>query len=198
MRRPALLVLLAWALLGLLHWITRDEQQPAPGVLVPDAPLQGAIRGPPEPIRVGAYTLRPRATYRMHARVLSREDYSLDPGAGLAPVDLAVGWQRMSDSAVLDHIRIRQYGRFYFWNTDNYPIPRRQIETESANMHIIPANDRVRDALDRVHAGQVIGLAGELVDASGPGGMTWRTSLTRNDTGGGACELVYVESLTVQ
>jgi hypothetical protein len=199
MRRPVLLVLVVLALWGLLHWITRGTGQTTPpGVLVTDAPRQDPISGPLQRIRVGKFILTARATYRMRARVLSREDYSLDAGAALAPVDLAVGWQRMSDSAVLKHIRIRQHGRFYFWSTAKYPIPRRQIETESANMHIIPANEEVRRTLDKVHAGQVIGLSGELVDANGPGGMTWRTSLTRNDTGGGACELFYVQSLTLQ
>ena len=31
----------------------------------------------------------------------------------------------------------------------------------------------------------------------GPGGFVWNTSLTRNDSGNGACEIVYVESLSV-
>ena len=46
-------------------------------------------------------------------------------------------------------------------------------------------------------AGQVIRLEGFLVDASRPGGWHWNTSMTRNDTGAGACELIYVESVDV-
>ena len=37
-------------------------------------------------------------------------------------------------------------------------------------------------------------LGGELVDAVRPDGFTWRTSLSREDTGAGACELFLVES----
>jgi hypothetical protein len=35
-----------------------------------------------------------------------------------------------------------------------------------------------------------------LVTASKADGFTWNTSLTRNDSGNGACELMYVESVT--
>ena len=78
-----------------------------------------------------------------------------------------------------------------------FPIPRREIETSSANMHMIPADPGVKRQLERVRAGQVIHLEGFLVDASRPGGWHWKTSMTRNDTGAGACELIYVESVDV-
>jgi len=32
----------------------------------------------------------------------------------------------------------------------------------------------------------------------GPDGFAWRSSLTREDTGAGACELVYVESAALR
>jgi hypothetical protein len=46
-----------------------------------------------------------------------------------------------------------------------------------------------------VRAGEVIHLQGFLVDASRANGWRWRTSMSRDDTGDGACELVYVESV---
>ena len=42
-----------------------------------------------------------------------------------------------------------------------------------------------------------IHLSGLLVEASGPGTGTWRSSLSRTDTGNGACELVWVEELSL-
>ena len=50
-------------------------------------------------------------------RILHREDYSLGSLASLVPTDFAVGWGRMSDSAVLAGIEISQANRFYFWRT---------------------------------------------------------------------------------
>jgi hypothetical protein len=103
----------------------------------------------------------------------------------------------MSDSAVLARIDISQSARFFYWRTETWPISRDEIEQSSANMHIIPADAGVRGALKRVRKGQLVHIEGFLVDASGPGGWRWKTSLTRGDTGAGACELVYVESLDV-
>ncbi|WP_166627906.1 hypothetical protein [Thiopseudomonas denitrificans] len=45
--------------------------------------------------------------------------------------------------------------------------------------------------------GQVIALEGYLVDAAAPDGWRWNTSLTRKDTGTGACELFWVENAYV-
>ena len=41
-------------------------------------------------------------------------------------------------------------------------------------------------------------IGGFLVDVRGPGGFAWNTSMTRNDTGDGACEIVWVETMETQ
>jgi len=38
---------------------------------------------------------------------------------------------------------------------------------------------------------------GDLVDVDGSDGFAWRTSLTRTDTGLGACETLYVRAITI-
>lgn len=186
-------LLIGWG--GLHHWHHREVIQP-PGVLAPDAPHQVNLTDGAR-LRRDDVTLSTRAYIELTARVLSREDYTWDAGAKLAPTDLALGWGRMSDSAVLARIDISQSGRFFYWRTKAWPIPPNEIEWSSANMHIIPADAGVRGALKRVRKGQLVHIEGFLVDASRPGGWQWKTSLTRGDTGAGACELVYVESLDV-
>jgi hypothetical protein len=186
-------LLIGWG--GLHHWRHRDVTQP-PGVLAPDAPHQVNLTDGASLHRDGM-TLATRAYIDLTARVLSREDYTWDAGAKLAPVDLALGWGRMSDSAVLANFDISQSGRFFYWRTKTWPIPRNEIELSTANVHMIPADAGVRGALKRVRKGQLVHIEGFLVDASGPNGWRWTTSMTRSDTGAGACELVYVESLDV-
>ena len=178
-------------------WRHRAVTQ-TPGVLAPDAPLQIDLAPHGALLQRGDTTLTTRARFTLTARVLSREDYRWDQGASLVPTDLALGWGRMSDSAVLAKLDISQSGRFYYWHARELPIPAREIETSSANMHLIPADDDVRRAIDTVRAGQVVHLEGFLVDARRAGGWHWNTSMTRTDTGDGACELVYVESLAVK
>jgi hypothetical protein len=172
----------------------RDLEQP-PGVLAAANPVQQVLDSA-IPVERGEFTLRPRAEFSATVRILHREDYSAGPIAKLVPTDFAVGWGRMSDSAVLADIEISQRNRFYFWRTQNWPISRDEIEEHSANWHLIPANPGVGGVLGRLRVGSVVELRGRLVDIEGrEGGM--RTSLSRSDTGAGACEILLAESARV-
>lgn len=194
---PWLIAALMLSLWGGWSWWHARPLHPGPGELAPDDPVQTALDEPVEPIHLGDFTLTARAKFELVARVLSTEHYHADAGAALVPEDFALGWGRMSDSAVLEDIDISQSGRFYYWHVERFPIPRREIETHSANMHLIPADAGVRRALERVRVGQVVALDGFLVDADRADGWHWRTSLTRDDTGAGACELFYVMAVGV-
>ena len=113
-------------------------------------------------------------------------------------MDVAFGWGKMSDEAVLARIDVSQSGRFYYWRYEGSPpIPHREIELSSANMHLIPATKAIEKKLKNLRPGNVVALKGYLVDVQGEGGFRWKSSLTREDTGGGACELVWVEELEV-
>jgi hypothetical protein len=186
-----LLVLCGW---GGYTWWQHRPMHDAPGILAGDIPDQEDV-GSGTVLHRGHFSLAPRAKFAMTGRVLSREDYQLDDLAPIAPTDLALGWGRMSDTAVLDKIRISQSNRFYFWYTDHFPIPRKEIEDSSANMHMIPANDNAARELRRVRPGDVVHFDGFLVDVRRDDGWQWNTSLTREDTGAGGCEIVLVEDL---
>lgn len=187
-----LLVVSVWKL-----FFSADTVSLGPGVMAAAVPQQQAIE-PPVIRRMGDYTLTELASFRVRAKVLGRKDYRFGRGAELSPLDLALGWGRMSDEAVLEHIDIAQSGRFYRWRVETFPIPAREIEVSSANMHLIPANDAVRAALADIRRGEIVELSGSLVNAvSEADGWRWSSSLTREDTGAGACELVLVESLKV-
>jgi hypothetical protein len=81
--------------------------------------------------------------------------------------------------------------------TSTYPVSRRMIETHSANMHMIPADAEIERQLKSIRAGNMVHLKGFLVEVTTKDGWRWKSSLTRDDTGGGACELILVESLYV-
>src|SRR5689334_16239404 len=144
------------------------------------------------------YSLKPLAKFSLSARVLSRADYSWDTESKLAPVDLALGWGRMSDSVVLDKVDVSQSGRFYYWRVHEFPIPEREIIESSANMHLIPGAADVEHEIKRTRAGDVVEFDGYLVEVTGPNGYRWVSSLSRSDTGAGACELVWVEHFAIQ
>ena len=191
------LLFIIFVLLVLFMWFNRTETGSyRPGIVASNMPVQQDL-DVQEQVKKDDYVLTKLAKFDIEARVLAREDYSYGRESDLSPVDLALGWGRMSDVSVLSKISISQSGRFYYWRTDNFPIPRQEIETHSANMHMIPANDEVADLLDDVRQGDVVQLSGSLVKAAASDGWIWRSSLTRNDTGAGACELILVDRVTI-
>ena len=78
------------------------------------------------------------------------------------------------------------------------PLQRPQHHSQpDIDFHFIPANVQVTRELMRVESGDTVRFRGYLVEISSMDGWKWRSSLTRNDTGNGACELVLVDDLTV-
>jgi hypothetical protein len=192
-------VMLVASLWGGWHWWSTERGMPRPpGVIAADEPRQQNLEGARAIVRDG-YTFTPRARFDITARVLRKEIYRLDGGAGLAPVDLGVGWGPMSDTAIIDQIEFSQMGRFFYWSTRSaeFPLPQQVIATHAAQMHMVPADGALESRLKALRPGQRVTVSGWLVDIRGPGGFTWNTSLRRDDTGNGACEIVYVESLAV-
>jgi hypothetical protein len=181
------LAFLVWAV-----WPGSAAQVPA-GILVRDAPVQtpAATR----PFMYGDFKIRPLADFDITARVLGKEIYRFDHESNVSPVDLALGWQSMSNSLVLDTIDISQNGRFYHWHTPDFPIPRNDIETQSANMHMIPSTSDIEDRLKDLPENAVVRITGYLVEVEDKKGWRWKSSLTRGDTGYGACELIWVKTL---
>lgn len=170
----------------------------APGVLAADAPDQHDLDHAAS-FSDKDFTITPLADFSLTARVLSRADYNYDPVSSISPTDLAFGWGRMSDSAVLAKLDISQSGRWYnyHWSTNEPPIPKDEIIRSSANMHMLPADDTVRWELKQVRPGDIVHLQGQLIEARRADGSVWRSSMTRDDSGDGACEVVYVRSLVV-
>ena len=161
------------------------------------APLQSEVPSSIPALSIEGATLQPLAGFSMEARVLGREDYRMGREADFSPTDLALGWGRMTEDAVLAQLNISQGGRWYrySWRRDP-PIPVDEIVRSSANMHMVPADDAVAAALRDVDAGDRVRIDGWLVQVNTPDGWRWRSSLTREDSGGGACEVVYVCSVS--
>jgi len=182
---------------GYQHWRLRPLH-PADGEIAPDDPVQTEVSGLAQ-TTIGRWKLVPRAHYDITARILSREDYHFDPISDLIPEDLALGWGPMSDNSILRGFDISQGARFYTWRPiGTLPIARETVIEHSANTHVIPATALVRRELGALRVGQVVRLQGYLVDGNRDDGAYIRTSMTRADTGAGACEVVLVDEVDVQ
>lgn len=168
----------------------------SPGVLISSEPEQTATAD--IPIVRGIYNLKPFAHFALDARVLHKKIYRWDRQSALVPVDLALGWGRMSDQSILDQVRITQSMRFYWFEyTLPAPLPKDEIISHSTNVHVIPATPAIAAQCKSLREGALVHLSGDLVEASAPGLANWRSSLSRDDTGNGACELMWVNELSI-
>jgi hypothetical protein len=182
---------LALAIIAGMWWADQRPARPASGPI--DTRVEQTDTSRPA-FAFKGYELKPLADVAITARVLSKENYRFDRAAELSPVDLALGWGPMTDDETLRRLTISQGGRWYHYRwSGEPPVPVHEIVRHSANMHLIPADDGVERALSRVRPGHVVELRGQLVEVRGDNGFQWRSSLTREDSGNGACEIVFVE-----
>ena len=179
-------------------WASRDASY-AEGAVAPALPQQYDLTEPAQVFERAGFQVTPVARFNVEARVLGREIYVSDTVAQLAPVDLALGWGPMSDNRILKDIRTSQANRFFYWSTDRFPVSRQVIESNSTNTHLIPATADIETRLKEVRVGEVVHMGGLLVNAYRPSdGRSWKTSLRRDDSGDGACEIIYVTTLEVR
>ena len=172
---------------------------PPPRVAAGEPPLQSPVPAAIRPFRLAAAQLQPLAGFSVEARILSRKDYRRGREAALSPTDLALGWGAMSAPGMAQRLDITQSGRWYHYQwSGEAPLPPREIARSSANMHLIPADAAAAAALRDAREGERVRIDGWLVEAHAPDGWRWRSSLSRDDTGAGACEVVYACSISRQ
>ncbi|HXX43042.1 MAG TPA: hypothetical protein VEI58_12350 [Chthoniobacterales bacterium] len=177
------------------NYLHRPITYPA-GVLIASDPLQTETDD--GPLTAGAFSLKPLARFAIEARVLHRKIYRWDRQAALVPVDLALGWGPMSDQRILDQLTITQSMRFYWFEYKlPPPISKEEIIAHSTNLHVIPATAKIASQCKSLRTGALVRLSGDLVEATGPGVGTWKSSLSRTDTGNGACELMWVREVSI-
>lgn len=113
MNRTVLALFLILVIGGFQSWSEREESHP-PGILVSELPQQKEFSQTPLSIPYKKVLLDPLVEYSVRARVLSTERYWIDRLARIVPVDVALGWGVMSDTKVLEQLKISQNGRVFF------------------------------------------------------------------------------------
>jgi hypothetical protein len=167
----------------------------APGVLISSDPEQTSTTD--TPFTCGNFTLKPLAHLALDARLLHRKIYRYDRQSSLASIDLALGWGPMSDQRVLDRVNITQSMRFYWFEYKMPPpISKDEIISHSTNMHIIPSSPAIASRCKSLRTGALVHFEGDLVEAIAPDQPPWRSSLSRTDTGNGACELIWLKEIS--
>lgn len=157
-----------------------------PGAFLYSEPAQRLNLAPP--FSHGDSTLFPLAWYQLDALVVAKKDYD-DP---LMPLDLGVAWGALLNDPRHTELNFRQSDRFLY--TDGRAgLDNKLVGRCVSNVHIVPANDSVKSTLSGIEAGDYVSLQGSLVQVfNSKGAMT--SSLSRRDSGEGACEILHVTS----
>lgn len=176
---------------------TTDQYQPE------EEPVQEKISSDETPFTLDVkgykWTVTPKAEFRIAGRVLRTERYRMEWQSTLSPIDLALGWGKLSSAEADRWVSWSQSGRWYFyeWKAGS-PYQGNFIKEHSANVHVIPATENLKVAVTRLHTGEVVLLEGLLVNIDGnqeSNNYWWHTSLSRSDSGDGSCELLYLQRL---
>ena len=148
-----------------------------------------------------------KASYKIKALAVSTKNYS---GTSipdlLAKKDVALAWGSVAENNEKVDFNWSQDGRWYKWMvTDGSQLSaaglsESDVNRHSANNHLIPADGEIKKEISKIRKGDIVEITGYLVSlkATKPEGETydWNSSLTRTDTGNGACELIYVTGVT--
>lgn len=159
-------------------------------------PLQTEVPRGLGPFVFPGVTLTPLAGFSMEARVLSRKNYRFDDFAMLSHVDLFVGWGVMAKDEIVKDLPFYQAVRHGGIEGSkvgyNMPISYDVAYQNASNVHLIPANMRVARAISRIGVDDYVRIDGWLVSAVTPQGWRTMSSLSRDDRGTGACEIILV------
>jgi hypothetical protein len=199
-------------MLAAVAWWMKDSLPP-PAQLMPELdaePKQVRVDRPAFSTSVDgvAYRIQPRFSYDMSALVVSLHDsdtwwdYAHKAwNDRINLVDLCVVWGRSARSGAYRGISFANNQWECHWSTSSQQAWQAFDQTEAANNHMVTDDPAIGKALRRIRIGDQIRVRGYLIDyttlKNGIPAGTRVSSTVRTDTGNGACEVLYVESLEV-
>lgn len=155
----------------------------------PDATI---ARGLPPAKNQSLNILQP---YHGEFRILGRKDYQADQEAKFSPMDFAVSEGVLASKHYYPLIGVQQSNRYLAWSIPYLPVPAKTAKELVSNIHIIPANPQIASLLTKVKQGDLVRLRGDLVEVVDDNGWKWKSSLSRDDVGDGACEILRVSAI---
>ena len=207
--------LVRYAMIGSLAlaaaaWWFKDDLPPAAALSaeLQDEPKQVRVSRRPIETSVGGvdYRIQPRYSYDMSALVVSLHhsdtwwDYAhKEWGDNINLMDLCVVWGKSALSGAYREISFSNNQWECHWSARSKEAWDAFNQTEAANNHMVTNDPGVAKGLRRIRIGDQIRVRGYLVDyttyRNGAPVGTRVSSETRTDTGNGACEVLYIESL---
>lgn len=142
------------------------------------------------------------ASYVLSGKVVDvQEYYGSSLQNKLSPLDVGIAWGFLAEDSDEKVTWTSNGTRFLRWRTKdmdwyNKHGGEKGIGKYWSNNHLIPSDDNVEKLIKSIKKGDYVKIEGYLVKIryDGPDGewFKWNSSTTRNDTGDGACEVIYV------
>lgn len=186
---------------GTIYFINRPEYiEYDNGIVVSfDVPIQKNTQSEPFIVEKDGkkYEITPLKDYVLSGVVLSKKGYS-DYGSKLAPYDFAFAWGELINPENRKGVDFWQSNRWYYFRTDSSQQDVKFIDDRSANVHLVPKNENILKAMKSTPKYKEVTYIGKLISIKGiDDNFSWSSSLSRTDTGDGACELMYVEKIII-
>lgn len=146
------------------------------------------------------YVVKPLQDYELDGLVVSHNDIDsfmdiVHDSNSLDTKDVAVIWGSNLESNDFHEVEFSNTDTWVHWQ---YPRGVSFSPRCVANNHLITDSDAVREQIAKVRVGDQIHIKGLLVNYRPQDSPHWReSSLSRSDTGNGACEVVFVTDLEI-
>ena len=151
------------------------------------------------------FEIIPKFEYELYGLVVSYRLHDSEHGQMLHALskdhlnvaDYCVVWGQSADPNILREFDFSN-GQF----TCNYSTKSNEAwqafdPKQLSNNHLLAIDDAVRTSIDQISIGDQIYIKGWLAHYKTNGGSERGTSITRNDTGNGACETILVNEITL-
>jgi hypothetical protein len=196
--------LICWLFFSLIKQPLPDESRILPELLHEPTQQSASIPTITKQEKDYLYTIEPIAEYSIQGLVVSSYDsaswydiyHKNDPGN---IKDLCLVWGSNLSNGSYHQVSFSsgQFTCYYSW-FGNDP----HFNTSAmSNNHLLPATDAIKRAILNTHRGEQVRIEGVLanytVTKNGQKMVNRHTSLTRDDTGNGACEVLYVTGYEV-
>ena len=155
------------------------------------------------------WQLTPLYDYEISGLVVGRMNYqifSINRYSNLLPIDLGLIWgSNVANKVYQDkRIKFKQDSRWCWVRWDGDAVFNLN---EFSNNHLLTKEKDLSNEAKKVNRGDQIRIKGKLVniiatplednEISGQNNIMWKSSTTREDSGAGACEIIYVEDIEI-
>lgn len=204
------IILLASTVIFIMAYLQKDKL-PGKGNILPglyQSPVQTETKDQKFTVQKKkiTYTITPLYSYELHGLVVSHHDsrawwdiYHRDWQDYLNTKDLLVVWGDNINSEVYRYMKFSNTSFFGYarFKSGTKPELWSKFKNECfSNNHVLPGSESMKKLIEETRPGDQIYLKGYLVSYEGPN-VFRSSSITRNDTAGGACETIFVKEYKI-